>query len=205
MAPGKINDMMIDFKQELAKYNFQEVDPEFVRDYQETSRIAGACTAALRRIGKDLHQTNLQIEEILSLYQEEHEREQLLAEMRKKVAASAEEKPALVQGLIAVSDRLEDIYRFILKNENGSWLEQIRLVWNNAGIELLPLGIFRIEGEKSRFDARLHAVVGVKEEPAVADGVILEVIRCGYLYQSQCLRKAKVIVNKCNGRWFQNE
>jgi molecular chaperone GrpE (heat shock protein) len=64
---------------------------------------------------------------------------------------------------------------------------------------MLILGITRIECDNTLFDARIHSALQVKEDDNLQNGIILEVLRSGYLYQSYLLRKAQVIVNKNEG------
>ena len=187
---------MIDFQKELDKFDFMTLEPEFSRVYNETTAVVEAFTTIVKRIGKELHNTNIQLEELLIQCMEEKEKEKQITELRNTIAATEEERLSLVQGLISMLDQLEHIYRYALKNEQGNWSEQLQLVWSNTSANLLPLGLIRIEGENTLFDARLHAAVQVKEEINLQNGMILEVLRCGYMYQTNVLRKAHVVVNK---------
>lgn len=187
---------MIDFQKELDKFDFMTLEPEFSRVYNETTAVVEAFTAIVKRIGKELHNTNIQLEELLLQCMEDKEKEKQIIELRNTIAATEEERLSLVQGLISMLDQLEHIYRYALKNEQGNWSEQLQLVWSNTSANLLPLGLIRIEGENTLFDARLHAAVQVKEEINLQNGMILEVLRCGYMYQTNVLRKAHVVVNK---------
>ena len=147
---------------------------------------------SLKRISRELNNTNIQLEEVFSQYMEENmeekEKDKYITELKKTLAASEEEKLLLVQGLVATLDKLEDIYRYSLKNESGSWAGQMELLWRNTAEDLLQQGIIRIEGGNTLFDARIHSAV----------------LRCGYMYQSRLLRKARVIVNKNNGGFESN-
>lgn len=190
---------MIDFEKELAKFDFASVDAEFTGQYSEAAPAVEVCATTLKRIGRELHGANMQMEEVLSFLGEEAEKDKLLAEKKKKVTLLEEEKMSLVQGLIATLDQLEHIYRYTVENEQDSWSEQIKLLWSSAATDLLPLGLARIEGEQARFDVRFHVAAQVQEHKEIQDGVILNVLRCGYLYQNQLLRKAEVVVNRNEG------
>lgn len=187
---------MIDFKKELAKFDFNGVDVEFTRCYNEAMPVVEAFTATLRRIGKELNNTNIHLEDVVSQYMDESERDRHLAEQKKTIAAIEAEKLSLVQGLVAALDQFEDIYRYALKNERGSWSAQIQLSWSNTAAKLLPLGLVRIEGEQTLFDVGLHEAAQIQADHGLQNGMILEVLRCGYLYQGRLLRKAQVVVNK---------
>ena len=190
---------MIDFQKELAKFDFFAVNDELNDFCNETTLVMDAVTAALKRIGKEVNNTNIQLEEILSQHEEEKEKNEQIKELKKMLAAGEEEKLSLVKGLVTTLDKLEDIYRYVLKNEDAGWSAQMALLWKSISADLLPLGLVRIEGENTFFDARLHAAVQVKEDGSKPNGIILEILRCGYLYRSTLLRKAQVMVNKTNG------
>lgn len=196
---------MIDFQKELAKFNFSEIDPEFTQFYSETAQLLAVCSTALKRIGKELNHANLQLEDVLAQSAEEKEKDRYLAEQKKMIEACEAEKLSLIEELVAALDQLEDIYRYASKNENNSWFEPLRHMWERSSANLLSRGIIRIEGEQALFDSRIHAALQVKEEENLPDGTILEVLRCGYIYQSNVLRKAQVIVNKTDGGTDSNE
>ncbi len=190
---------MIDFKKELANFDFMEVDVEFSGYYSETAPLVEAFTTTLKHIGKELNNTNIQLEEVLAQSVEETEKDKQLAQQKKSIDAYEAELLSLVQGLVAALDQFEDIYRYALKNEHDSWFAQIQLLWRNTATMLLPLGLSRIEGEHTLFDPRLHAAAQIGGDNNIPNGMVLEVLRCGYLYQNHLLRKAQVVVNKING------
>jgi len=195
---GERNRRMIDFQKELEKFDFFIIN-EFSGYFNETTAVMEALTATLKRIGKEVNNTNIQLEEVLSQYEEETEKDKQIKELKKTLAAGKDEKLSLVRGLVTTLDKLEDIYRYVLKNEDAGWSSQIQLLWRSIPADLLPLGLVRIEGENTVFDARLHAAVQIEEDNNMQNGIILEVLRCGYLYGANLLRKAQVIVNKTNG------
>ncbi|KJS18691.1 MAG: hypothetical protein VR72_21855 [Clostridiaceae bacterium BRH_c20a] len=196
---------MIDFRKELAKFDFVTVDDDFARYNNETTQVIEVFNSTFKRIGKELNNTNFQLEEVLMHYMEEKEKDQYIAEQKKAITACEEEKLLLVQGFMATLDQLEDIYRYSLNNKQDNWFEQIQLLWKNISSNLLLQGITRIEGENTLFDSRIHSAVQIKEDIKVSDGVILEVLRCGYMYHSRLLRKAQVVVNKINGGYVSSE
>jgi len=183
---------MIDFRKELSKFDFVTVDAEFTNSSSETAQVIEIFNSNLKRIAKELNHTNIQLEE-------ENEKDKDISELKKNILAFEEEKLSLVQSLVDTLDQLEDIYRYSLKNEHSSWSKQMQLLWKSTSANLLMHGIARIEGENPLFDARIHSAVEVKEDKNFLDGTILEVLRCGYMYQSRLLRKAQVIANKING------
>jgi len=187
---------VINFRDELEKFDFFTDNVEFAEAHEETTQVIEVVNYTLKRISKELNNSNIQIEEVMAELMEEKEQQGYIKDLKKSLNQHEEEKLSLVQGLVVVLDQLEDIYRYSLKNKGDSWSEQIQLVWKNASSNLLVHGITRIEGENTLFDSRLHSAVQVREDKSVLDGMILEVLRCGYVYQSHLLRKAQVVVNK---------
>jgi molecular chaperone GrpE len=190
---------MIDFCKELTKFDFAADDREFTGYYNETAPLVEAFTATLKRIGRELNSTHIQLEEVLSQLDEETEREKQIAALKKTIAAVEAEKSSLLLGLVATLDQLEHIYRYAMQNARGSWSEQLQLLWENTAANLLPLGLIRIEGENTLFDARIHVAAQVQEDINVQNSMVLEVLQSGYIYQSHLLRKARVVVNKTDG------
>jgi len=97
---------------------------------------------------------------------------------------------------ISVLDQFEDFYRFILHKTDSTWKEQIGMMWNNMSSILLSAGITRIENYNTIFNPKINSVKAVVHNSGLQDGVVTEVIRCGYMYKDDILRKAEVIVNK---------
>ncbi len=196
---------MIDFRKELSKFDFFTVDAELADSYNDTTQVIEVLNSTLKRIGKELNNTNIQIEDVLSQYIEEKEKDKNIVVLKKTITAYEDEKLSLVHGLVAILDQFEDIYRYSLKNQCGSWFEQMQHLWRNTLTSLQVQGITRIEGENTLFDSRIHSAVQVKEDKNILNGMVLEVLRCGYTYQSCLIRKAQVIVNKTNGGYESNE
>ncbi|MBS4021328.1 MAG: nucleotide exchange factor GrpE [Dethiobacter sp.] len=190
---------MIDFRKELDNFDFSTIDSDFSRHFNEAAQVIKVFNSTLRRLGKEMSNTNIQLEEVLSQFMEEKEKDRYIAEQQKSLAAREEEKLSLVHGLVAVFDQLEDIYRYALKNERGGWSEQMQLLWRDTAAILLRQGIVRIECEDTPFDSQLHSAVQVREDSSIASGMVTEVLRCGYMFQSLLLRKAQVTVNKTGG------
>jgi len=190
---------MLDFRKELEKYDFAAIDTGFAGIFSERTQMMEQFNSALKRIDKKLDHAALQLEEVLAEYMDGQEKDKQIAELRKAAAAGQEEMFALVRGLVAVLDQLEDLYRYALKNEAGPWYTQMQLLWQNIAAGLLLQGVTRIEGENTFFDARIHSAVEVQEDDSLPGGMITEVLRAGYSYQGRLLRKAQVIVNKTSG------
>jgi len=195
---------LIDFQKELAEYNFAVVDPELTNNLNETTPLIKFFNSTLKRVGQEINQSNLQLEELLDSSLDKQNKDKIIANQNETIAKLENDKLALVQGLINVVDQIEDLYRYTLKNDNASRLEQTKLLWNKIASELTKLGISVIEDVNIPFDNSLHVALEVKEDHQHQNGVILAIIRCGYLYQARLLRKAQVMVNKIEGGSYDN-
>ena len=186
---------MIDFQKELAGYDFNAIDPELTGYLYETTPLIKAFHSTLKRVGKELNQTNIQLEELLDGSMEAQGLDRVIASQQETIAGLENDKLSLVQGLIKVVDQIEDLYRYTLEHEEASRLEQIQLLWKKIVAELARLGISVIEEINIPFDSRLHAATEVKTDRQYQDRAILAVIRCGYLDQAKVIKKAQVVVN----------
>lgn len=52
---------MIDFRKELAKFDFITVDAEFAGSYNEAAQVIEVFNSTLKRIGMELNNTNMQL------------------------------------------------------------------------------------------------------------------------------------------------
>lgn len=194
---------MIDFDKELRKFQFLELDEEFIDLQNESSVIVKAFEKTLNRFGKEQGKTNLQLEELTGQMEEITEQidEELdnnsdKVQLKKELTLAEDEKWNLVNGFIAILDQIEDLYRFSAKSSEETWSKQHELLWNNISNELLSIGIMKVDGEGAQFNKNLQIPVEVRSNPEYEDSIVIEVLRCGYIYKTNVLRKAKVVVNK---------
>ena len=187
---------MIDFDKELQKFQFLELDEDFIGLQNESSVIAKEFQRTLNRFGKEQGKTNLQLEEITGQLEEHRDKNSDKEQLKEELYLAEEEKQNLINGLILIMDQIEDLYRFSTKSSEESWSKQLELLWDNISNELLSIGIMKIEGENAQYNKNLHIAAEVRYCPEYEDGIILEVLRCGYVYKINVLRKAKVVVNK---------
>ncbi|MDD4680154.1 MAG: nucleotide exchange factor GrpE [Clostridia bacterium] len=187
---------MIDFDKELQKFQFLELDEDFIGLQNESSVIAKEFQRTLNRFGKEQGKTNLQLEEITGQLEEHRDKNSDKEQLKEELYLAEEEKQNLINGFISIMDQIEDLYRFSTKSSEESWSKQLELLWDNISNELLSIGIMKIEGENAQYNKNLHIAAEVRYCPEYEDGIILEVLRCGYVYKINVLRKAKVVVNK---------
>jgi len=192
---------LIDFQKELAGYDFAAIDPGLTGYLYETTPLIKAFHSTLKRVGQEMNQANLQLEELMDGYQDEHKKDKIITNQQETIAGLENDKLSLVQGLINVVDQIEALYRYTLENESANRLEQIKLLWKKIVAELAKLGISVIEDIGIPFDNSLHAAVEIKANHHYQNRAILDVVRCGYLYQARVIRKAQVVVNKLEEGW----
>ena len=189
---------MIDFDKELRKFQFLDLDEEFIDLQNESFVMIKAFEKTLNRFGKEQGKTNLQLEELTGQMEEELDNNTDKEQLKKELSLVEDEKWNLVNGFISILDQIEDLYRFSAKSSEESWSKQHELLWNNISNELLSIGIMKIEGENAQFNRNLQIPVEVRSAPEYEEGIVLEVLRSGYVYKTNVLRKAKVVVNKSN-------
>ena len=187
---------MIDFDKELRKFQFLDLDEEFIDLQNESSVMIKAFEKTLNRFGKEQGKTNLQLEELTGQMEEELDNNTDKEQLKKELSLVEDEKFSLVNGIISILDQIEDPYRFSANSSEESWSKQHELLWNNISNELLSIGIMKIEGENAQFNRNLQIPVEVRSAPEYEEGIVLEVLRSGYVYKTNVLRKAKVVVNK---------
>ena len=189
-------DNMIDFEEELKRFDFFNIDSSFVYAQNELADIFREVNSILGRIGKEQSKTNMQIEEIMMILDEIKEKDETVEKLEKYVDSSEKEKLFIIKALIEILDEVENLYRLSVKEENESWRQQVFLMWGLIGKILFSIGMTRIDDENTVFNPFLNNITGVKSNTGLAEGIVLEVLKSGYTYKGTILRKSDVIVNK---------
>jgi molecular chaperone GrpE len=81
-----------------------------------------------------------------------------------------------------------------------AWREGVRLTLRRIDRLLAERSIVAIETVGRPFDPRLAAAMSTVEDPTIADGIVVEEVRPGFLWQGELLRSAEVIVARRNVR-----
>ena len=92
-----------------------------------------------------------------------------------------------------------DDFGAALKNLDGDAGKGVRMVHEHLLKALKDGGLQEIPADGQPFDPYVHDCVQQVEDPALADGVVKEVVRKGYRLQERVLRPAQVIVVKNGG------
>lgn len=112
------------------------------------------------------------------------------------------EKRKLLLTLVDVVDAFERVFRAVAAKDDQVtpqmkiWLGNFRTVRRLVESALTAEGVVRMESLADGFDPQWHKVADLREDPARADGAILEVVQPGYLWKKELLRKAEVVVVK---------
>ena len=194
----------MDFEKELQKYDFFSLDEDFLRSQNDAALTLEAFNSLQKRFGIEQNKISTQIEEIYSMLDEDRERNKKEAGISERLEAAEIEKAALARGFIAVLDTVEDMYRYSCRNDDGSRVRQMELMWSVISKALLSIGVARIEGENTIYDPGLNTAGEVRYCGSVPYNMIVEVLKCGYIYKSTVLRKAEVVVNKNTERTENN-
>jgi molecular chaperone GrpE len=75
-----------------------------------------------------------------------------------------------------------------------AWREGVRMTLRRIDRLLAERSIIAIETVGRPFDPRLAAAMSTVEDPAATDGIVVEEVRPGFLWQGELLRSAEVIV-----------
>jgi molecular chaperone GrpE len=84
--------------------------------------------------------------------------------------------------------------------EAEAWREGMRMTLRRVDRLLADQRITVIETVGRPLDPRHAAAVATVEDPAAADGIVVEEVRPGFLWQGELLRPAEVIVARRDGR-----
>lgn len=106
---------------------------------------------------------------------------------------------AAVKALLHIADLVEDFYTYAKQQNDPNIREQARLMWANAHKALTGAGLAKIGSigdEEAVFDPRLNQIQGTVCDGRYANGAVMEVLRSGYIYRDEVIRKAAVVVNK---------
>ncbi|WP_368490555.1 nucleotide exchange factor GrpE [Clostridium sp. BJN0013] len=183
---------MIDITKELQQYNLEDIDVCFESDISE---LLSAFNKTFEKIGKQQYKSTADIEEILEIIDEIKEDNESLKSLRNNVKSTDEENKTLIKTLIEVADLFEDIYVYSRKSSNEALREQMNLQWNNLEQILLTCGLKRFGKKEDVFNSRLHIPKETRENRDINQIQILEIIKSGYIYKGEMIRKAEVVVN----------
>ncbi|NMB95888.1 MAG: nucleotide exchange factor GrpE [Clostridiaceae bacterium] len=207
---------MIDFEKELQKFNFLNdnyenhngeydggYDDEYNHNFESNAELPNIIkdfNKVLDIISREQKKANIQLEELVISMGEEDEEEKekanALKALEKSMDALEQEKFLIIKGLIEVLDQVENLYSISKKDKSSPWFKQISLMWQLISKILLSAGITRIYDENIMFNPLLNNIAVTEYNPQFEEGIVLEVLKSGYIYKEKILRKSEVVVNK---------
>lgn len=104
-----------------------------------------------------------------------------------------DEKNKLINALINILDLNDDIFTYLDETNDNS---QVKLAYELIDKELTLLGIKIINDINVLIDHRYHYIEKIINDNAKPDLMVIKIIKKGYLYNGNIIRKASVIVNK---------
>lgn len=187
---------MIDVLEELKKYSPIDMNNEAALKSDDMTMILENVTKAYDRIGKEQFKSSAILEELTEIIEEDREKENQIRDMRLIISKYENKSNKLLKGLLDINDAFEDMYLYILKLNRDNLKEAMDLQ-REKNIRMLSIsGVTLIGSKGDRFDSNIYIAKELGFIEDLNEGDIIEVLRLGYIYEGQIIRKAEVIVNK---------
>lgn len=120
-----------------------------------------------------------------------------LSESMKDDGIDKNEKELIIDKLIFVSDQLDIIRDFVKDNlESSEWQKTLDKTVSKTKKEMEKIGLEKIYPENIKANPEVHRAIDIAHKKGIEKNIIVKVLKAGYLYQGQMIRKAEVIVNK---------
>ncbi len=152
----------------------------------------------VRRFGLDQRKTNLKLDEMTEMLERFDEQIKLSEHLQEQLDTQKGDRDQLVQGIIAISDLLEDLYRYYEQKSDDPLYNQINLMWSNIHAVLRALGLFLIDKAAIPYDPHLHDIELLSSDENYPAGQVLRILRSGYADRTSVLRKARIIINEAS-------
>lgn len=195
---------MLNIKEELKNYKFieLEVEKEDEREesYGELNDLLHMFTKTYEKMGKEQYKTANGVEEILDILEENNEKskeeQDTIKELKEREQSKDSEIKVMLSTLIGVADIFDYMNTFVLQKGSEILKTQFKLVEEQLVEKLSQSSITILGIEGVEFDTNLHKVIVVENYKDKPEGIILKVIRKGYMYKGELLRKAEIVINK---------
>ncbi|KYH35258.1 protein GrpE [Clostridium tepidiprofundi DSM 19306] len=186
---------MIDIKDEIKKYKKVNLSEAYGKFEDEIAIVMNGFSKMVERFSKEQYKTFCSIEEIIDTLEEKVENNSITKELVENKKHMESENRKLIKGIININDLFESIYFFARKTNDEKWIKQIGVLWNKISKINLKLGLIRIEDINVSFDNELHRVIQAKEVSNEEENSMIDIVKFGYIYNGEVIRKAEVIVN----------
>ena len=120
-----------------------------------------------------------------------------LSESMKDDGFDKNEKELIIDKLIFVSDQLDIIRDFVKENlDSSEWEKTLDKTAAKTNKEIKKIGLEKIYPAEIKADPELHRAIDTAHKEEIEKNIIVKVLKAGYRYQGEIIRKAEVIVNK---------
>ncbi len=187
---------MLDVKNEIKKLVNEEIPGNMNGRLSEFAVLLDTYNSNMNKIGRTQYKYSAQMDEIMLMLDDMEKDGRIINDYRKNTENLQKESSNLMSVLIKASDLLEDAYRYAQKSGQNAWEKQLANQWTSLGEYLASAGISRIDTCDVMFNMEIHRAVQTMHSPGSADGIILSMIRCGYIFRGSIVRKADVVVNR---------
>lgn len=107
------------------------------------------------------------------------------------------EKELIIEKLIFVCDQLDIIRDFVRENLGSSeWEETLDKTAAKTEKEIKKIGLEKIYPLDIKADPELHRPIDTVHKDGIEKNIVVKVLKAGYRYKEEIIRKAEVIVNK---------
>jgi molecular chaperone GrpE len=115
---------------------------------------------------------------------------------RERIELMASAQSGLLEDLLPIIDNFRmglDAAR--TENEKSMVFIGMSMVQKQLEDFLSQNGVTSIQAENQLFDPKVHEAVGQEHKPGTPEGIVLRVVRSGYLFRDKLLRPPSVIVS----------
>ena len=194
---------MLDIEEEFKKYEFTKCEHNSMENKDSLNSISALLqmfTKAYERIGKEQYKTSSGLEEILDILEESSEeikdKQVIINELQEREKTKDHELTIAINTIISIADMFEYINVFINKSGMESLKAQFNLVSEQLAEKLSGSSITVLGVQGLEFDMSIHQAIATEYEEDKQEGVILQVVKRGYMYNGKLFRKAEVVINK---------
>lgn len=199
---------MLDIKDELKNYKLVEFEENFQedenKDNEEIKSLLSMFTKAYERIGKEQYKTSSAVDDILDMLEENNEinnqinneRQSDIKELKEQADDINNELKVMLNTVIGMSDIFDYMNNYVLNSNNENLKGQFKLVQEQLVEKLAKASIAVLGTVNGEVDINIHQPIDTRWQEDKQEGIILDVIRKGYIYKGKLLRKAEIIVNK---------
>jgi len=183
--------------EELKQYHMGEVQDDCLADNEMTT-VLNIFNKTVDKIAKRQYQSLTNIDTVVDLLDDIKETDKRISLSEEKAQVLDQETQRLVKVIIEMGDLLEDIYISSTQGSNEGLKEQMQLQWNRMQQILLSHQMVCFGNVGELFDVRLHIAketISDNQVEEIKETKLLEVIKSGYIYKGQLIRKAEVVIN----------